>query len=751
MEHAASDENAAAAPTFEKNSKSPSTSLEPLRSVPNFSSPSSTSSSNSYATKQQQRATPRSRMKRSQSVQVTGIDRNAEQQRWNDVIVGREAHGFKSPLKIYPNPLRLFEPSKIQSLTGNKVEFDVVLEDPFLATPDRKQQRLLLNRQSSELSFATTGKKEISAAEAEADRISSEFGADENPQQQQQQQQQQHQQQQQRLEHSSSMDRLPTPRLTAGQEAALLFAPRLEQHQLLKSPSSSSSVGSSGSKRARRRGSGARRAGGGGSRSLASSSGLPGPRELEIPSGQRTPRWGSLAALLQWGCACGDSADRTVLALAGPALWKSRDVASTLQTLFVADTSDGRPFRMGALALVGAVLDVLPFAEGDEARDAPLARLEEFVAHTASMHAKMAAQRHTQAALYAAAPPLLARLRDARSRLARSAAERAARDTRLFYRANSSAPPVLREDAELVALALSAGLDESLLALSSLASFSSFLSVSDPRKLAAAMTQIDAAMFASLTGSALLHGARSGPAAVPSQLADGSRVVSINHLVTITTHWNTLSRWVPSAVLFYCKDKSQTEQQLAKGRAKLLRQFIELAAELRALENWSSFFAIVIGLGSSSLTCLKETWKLIPAKELAQMREMEEACQPISNFRIYRESIARCMESGTFCIPYMAIVLKDLQAVEEGNPNKNARGLFNFEKLQLFSAVMLKVRQMQAVSCPVKSVDKKVLLHVLNLPCKSETELWEKSRLLKEIEAKAAEEPLKRFPTFRRQ
>jgi hypothetical protein len=688
--------------------------LAPLRSVTNITSPSPSDS----RIKQRGRTTPRSRMKRSQSVIATpNFDRAAEEQRWSDVISVRQAEDVTSPLRIYPNPLRLFEPARIQTLTGNKVAFDVLLEDPFLATPDRKQQRAALNRQSTQLAFSLGAEPKLNISAATL-ATASEFGPSSDD-----------------ASVTSApttiaeKSRLPTPRLTVGEEAALLFA----NHDPVKKVKK-------GKRRVIKR---------------LHSSTVPraessSDMEIEIPAGQRSPRWGSIHALVRWVVLRGDAADKAVLAMTYRAFWKCKTLIATIQSLFIADLTEGRLFRVGALQLVGHLLDALPFFSSDYTKDAHLALLEEFVSHTATMHSKMVAQRHMQAKCYAAAPALLARVREAREMVVRVSEERAVRDSRQFYRKTSAdAHAVLRDDADTIAMLISAGVVDGVVTGPVVEGRFAWPKM-EARKLAAAMTAIDSSMFSALTGRALLHGARSGPAAEANKLLNGRRVVVMNHIVTITSHWNNVSRWVPSAVLFYQKDKSVSETELAKGRAKLLRQFIDLASELRALENWSSFFAIVIGLGSSALTCLKETWKLVPSKQLSLMREMEEACQPIANFRIYRESVARCMESGTFCIPYLAIVLKDLQAVEEGNQNKNARGLYSFEKLQLFSAAMLKVRQVQEIECPIKSVDKKLLQFVLTVPCQSETELWDKSRIVKELEIAMAEEPVKRFPTFRR-
>jgi hypothetical protein len=233
----------------------------------------------------------------------------------------------------------------------------------------------------------------------------------------------------------------------------------------------------------------------------------------------------------------------------------------------------------------------------------------------------------------------------------------------------------------------------------------------EPRRLAQALTFVDWSMFQYLSGQELLCGARKGAVVSPVTIK-GHLTAQTNSIVNITQCWNNLSRWVPSMVLFA---KAQPGKDMAKVRAKILRKFIEIALELKALDNWSSLFAIVIGLGSSALSCLKETWNLVPAKHVQHFRELEEACQPIANFRIYRTALEKKLEAKQFCIPYLAIVLKDFEAVQVGNPTKNARGWINFEKMQLLTVSMLHIQSLQDATCPVmKSVEKKHLLAVTN-------------------------------------
>ncbi len=125
----------------------------------------------------------------------------------------------------------------------------------------------------------------------------------------------------------------------------------------------------------------------------------------------------------------------------------------------------------------------------------------------------------------------------------------------------------------------------------------------------------------------------------------------------------------------------------------------------------------------------------MPAKHVVAFRELEEHVQPMSNFQRYRVAVAECIATGVFCVPYMAIVLKDFQAVEEGNPTRDHRGWVNFGKLELLASVLQQVRTMQAVPSPFRISDKRHIQFVANIASRGETELWDESKLVKQREA----------------
>jgi hypothetical protein len=406
--------------------------------------------------------------------------------------------------------------------------------------------------------------------------------------------------------------------------------------------------------------------------------------------------------------------DRLALALTYRHVIKASALEKLLGELFVNDVSPDKRTRRGILAFIDLWARVMKFLAPFGQRDVLLSNLCNFMRNTADMYDKMIAQRNTQAHYYVASKNVLRVLIAVREGSEVAFQQRVAHDAPLYLVHGK-----LRDDADSVALlaartawiggpasvtiastdslplASSVSMSLDLSKLSAHHGPSATLLKMDTRKLALAVCHMDAVLFNAISGFDLLRGPRNGPAVNCKRSG-----LQVNNIVNITAHWNTLSRWAPSCIL---------REGNLKLRAKLIKFFVRLALEVKALHNWSGLFALMIGLGSGTVSALKETWRLVRPKWVSAFQELEELCQPISNFKAYRTAINQCMEEGKYCVPYMAILLKDFQAIEEGNATKDKRGWFSYPKLQLLASVMKQVRKMQSVECPFRVADKKTV------------------------------------------
>uniref|UniRef100_A0A8C8E7P7 Rap guanine nucleotide exchange factor 5 n=1 Tax=Otus sunia TaxID=257818 RepID=A0A8C8E7P7_9STRI len=130
---------------------------------------------------------------------------------------------------------------------------------------------------------------------------------------------------------------------------------------------------------------------------------------------------------------------------------------------------------------------------------------------------------------------------------------------------------------------------------------------------------------------------------------------------------NEVQLWVATEILL-CS-------QLCK-RVQLVKKFIKIAAHCKAQRNLNSFFAIVMGLNTASVSRLSQTW------------EVRYIFDPSLNHKAYRDAFKK-MKSPK--IPFMPLLLKDVTFIHEGNKTF-LDNLVNFEKLHMIADTVRSLR-----------------------------------------------------------
>ncbi|XP_056131448.1 rap guanine nucleotide exchange factor 3 isoform X2 [Lampris incognitus] len=150
-------------------------------------------------------------------------------------------------------------------------------------------------------------------------------------------------------------------------------------------------------------------------------------------------------------------------------------------------------------------------------------------------------------------------------------------------------------------------------------------------------------------------------------------------------------------------------EELVK-RATLLKRFIKIAAVLKEQKNLNSFFAVMFGLGNSSVQRLYKTWERIPSKTKRVYCAYERLMDPSRNHRAYRLAVAKLSPPY---IPFMPLLLKDMTFMHEGNKNYTDK-LVNFEKMRMIAKTVKIVRgcrsQAYVPSSPSKGLADRVFL-----------------------------------------
>ncbi|XP_069891534.1 ral guanine nucleotide dissociation stimulator-like [Dipodomys merriami] len=153
------------------------------------------------------------------------------------------------------------------------------------------------------------------------------------------------------------------------------------------------------------------------------------------------------------------------------------------------------------------------------------------------------------------------------------------------------------------------------------------------------------------------------------------------------THFNSVS----SCVITSCLGDHSMR---APDRALLVQQWIKVAWECLVLRNFSSMFAIISALQSSSIHRLERTWEMVSRDSFQRFHKLSEIISPDNNHSRCRELLFKVLVKGT--IPYLGIILKDLMMIDTAFQDFLDEGVINFQKLRKEFDVMEQVRQLQS-------------------------------------------------------
>uniref|UniRef100_A0A8C6IMG5 Uncharacterized protein n=1 Tax=Melopsittacus undulatus TaxID=13146 RepID=A0A8C6IMG5_MELUD len=144
---------------------------------------------------------------------------------------------------------------------------------------------------------------------------------------------------------------------------------------------------------------------------------------------------------------------------------------------------------------------------------------------------------------------------------------------------------------------------------------------------------------------------------------------------------NEVQLWVATEILL-CS-------QLCK-RVQLVKKFIKIAAHCKAQRNLNSFFAIVMGLNTASVSRLSQTWENCSFYSILILLSITLMVlqDPSLNHKAYRDAFKK-MKSPK--IPFMPLLLKDVTFIHEGNKTF-LDNLVNFEKLHMIADTVRSLR-----------------------------------------------------------
>jgi son of sevenless-like protein len=147
-------------------------------------------------------------------------------------------------------------------------------------------------------------------------------------------------------------------------------------------------------------------------------------------------------------------------------------------------------------------------------------------------------------------------------------------------------------------------------------------------------------------------------------------------LHTLTVRFNGLASWAIYETV---------NLENVKDRTAVIAIFVQLAAHLLELRDYNAFVAIMSGLNNSSATRLKKSYSKLSTKQTHQLEHMSDLASGKENYRILRQLWTIAQPPA---VPFLALTLKDLTFIEDGNPDKLEDGSTNFYKYRKMAEVI---------------------------------------------------------------
>ncbi|KNC52088.1 uncharacterized protein AMSG_00916 [Thecamonas trahens ATCC 50062] len=208
------------------------------------------------------------------------------------------------------------------------------------------------------------------------------------------------------------------------------------------------------------------------------------------------------------------------------------------------------------------------------------------------------------------------------------------------------------------------------------ASTFSLLSI-PPRELARQVTLREFALYSAIKPYECLNQAW----AVKPDEVEG--LYKAPHIRSIISRFNAMSEYVAVTIL--------REAEL-EARVAVVTRFIQIASELRKINNFNGVMEILAGLQLTPIFRLKRTWAGVSPRNMSKFNELAAEMNRDLNYKAPRAALAT---ANPPCIPYLGIFLTDLTFVEDGNSDLTPSGLINFDKRRRLALIIGEVQQYQ--------------------------------------------------------
>ena len=119
-----------------------------------------------------------------------------------------------------------------------------------------------------------------------------------------------------------------------------------------------------------------------------------------------------------------------------------------------------------------------------------------------------------------------------------------------------------------------------------------------------------------------------------------------------------------------------------KTRARVYEKWVQVCDYCRSIKNYNDCIAIYSALNNFIITGLSLTFKEIKYRTKSTFEQISVLCSCEANYKNIRNDMHLCEEKGITFIPYLGMILRDINFLEESFKYINQKGCINMEKIE---------------------------------------------------------------------
>ena len=192
-----------------------------------------------------------------------------------------------------------------------------------------------------------------------------------------------------------------------------------------------------------------------------------------------------------------------------------------------------------------------------------------------------------------------------------------------------------------------------------------------------------------------------------------SKLITSPNVIENINKFNNLILFIIEDILSY---------DFPQDRAKILERWVYIADYLKRRKDYNDILAINSALKNYIITGLNLTWKELSSKTKKMINDIDYFCSFEKNFRNIRNDM-NALNKSEFYVPYLGLLLKDLNFYEENYKYLVGGNLINFEKINLVQKTIDDFFYFKKIKDKVKFVENKELNFFENLDNKKESYL----------------------------